>query len=94
MIYSCLKSEDYVGECTRRLYEDVKDNNGRDHSSHLVKHAGKTGHLLVHSANLEVVGTGYCNNAHCRKIAEALLVKKLKATLNIQEKSVTLKLFN
>ena len=82
-------NEDYVGECTRRLYERVKDHNGRDHSSHLVKHAVETGHLPLDTANFEVIGSRYCNNAHSRKIAEALLVKKRKPTLNIQEKLVT-----
>ena len=85
-------NEDYVGECCRRLCECVKDHNGRDHLSHLVKHAGETGHLPVDTANFEVIGSGYRNNARRRKIAEALLVKK--PILNIQEKSVPLKLFN
>ena len=80
-------------KCTR-IYECVKDHNGRAHSSHLVKHAVETGHLRVDTANFEVIGSGYCNNACHRKIAEALLVKKLKPTLNIQEKSVPLKRFN
>ena len=87
-------NEDYVGECARRLYERVKDNNGRDHSSHLVKHAVETSRLPGDTANFEVIGSGYRNNARCRKIAEALLIKKLKPTLNIQEKSVPLKIFN
>ena len=87
-------NEDYVGECAGRLYERVKDHNGRDYSSHLVKHAVETAHLPVDTANFEVIGSGYRNNSSRRKIAEALLVKKLKPTLNIQEKSVPLKLFN
>ena len=87
-------NEDYVGECARRLYERVKDHNGCDHWSHLVKHTGETGHLPVDTANFEVTESGYRNNPRRRKIAEALLVKKLKSTLNIQEKSVPLKLFN
>ena len=87
-------NEDYIGECTRRLYERVKDYNGRDHSSHLVKHAGDTGHLPVDTANFEVIGRGYRNNTRSNKDAEALLVKKLKPTLNIQEKPIPLKLFN
>ena len=61
-------NEDYVGECARSLYESVKDHNGCDHLSHLVKHAGETGHLPVDTANFEVIGRGYRNNA--RKIAE------------------------
>ena len=87
-------NEDYIGECARRLYERVNDNNGRDYSSHLLKNAVETGHLQVDTAKVEVIGSGYRNNARRRKIVEALLVKKLKPTLNIQEKSVPLKLFN
>ena len=87
-------NEDYVGECARRLYEHAKHHNSCDHSSHLVKHAVETSHLSVDTANFEVIGTRYRNNAGWRKIAEALLVKKLKPTLNIQEKSVPLKIFN
>ena len=49
--------------------------------------------MPVAAANFEVIGSGYRNNARRRKIAEALLVKKLKPTLNVQEKSVPLKLF-
>ena len=70
-------NENYVDECAR-LYERVKDHNTHDHSSHLVKHAGETGHLPVDTANFEVIGSRYRNNARRRKIAEALLVKKLK----------------
>ena len=91
-IESC--NEDYNGECARRLYGRVKNHNGRDHSSHLVKYAGENGHLAVDTASFEVTGSGYRNNARRRKIAKALLVKKLKPTLNIQEKLVPLKLFN
>ena len=39
--------EDYVGEYDRRLYVRVKDHNGRDHFSYLIKRAGETGHLPV-----------------------------------------------
>ena len=79
---SCNK--DYVGKCARWLCERVKYHNGRDHSSPLVKHVGETSHLPVETANFKVTGNGYGNNAWRRKIAEALLVKKLKPTLNIQ----------
>ena len=48
-------NENDVGECARRLNERVKDHNGRDHSFHLVKHAGEAGHLPVNTANFEVI---------------------------------------
>ena len=57
------RNEDYVGECAIRLCARAKDNNGRDHSFHLVKHAGETGHLPAETANFEVIGSGYRNNA-------------------------------
>ena len=82
-------NEDYVGECARRLYECVKGGNGCDHLSDLVKHSGETGHLPVDNANFEIIGSRYCNNT-CRRKIVALLVKKLKPTLNIQEKLVQL----
>ena len=87
-------NEDYVGECARMLYERIKDHNSCDHSPNLVKHAGETGHLPVATANTEVIGSGNCSNARGRKIAESLLVKKLKPTVNIQKKLVSLKIFN
>ena len=72
-------NENYVGECARRLYEQhVKDHNGHNHSPRLVKHAGETDHLPIDTANFKIIGSRYCSNAHCRKIAEPLLVKKLK----------------
>ena len=93
-------NEDYVGECARMLYEHVKDHNGRDHSSHLVKQAGETGHLPVDTANFEVIGSGYRNSAvdittvHAvGKSQKPYRVQKLKPTLNIQKKLVPLKLF-
>ena len=87
-------NEDYVGECARMLYECIKDHKSCDHSPNLVKHAVETGHLPVATANIEVIKSGNCNNARGRKIAESLLVKKLKPTLNVQRKLVSLKFFN
>ena len=39
-------------------------------------------------------GTGFKNNSFKRKISEALLIKQIKPSLNVQEKSLELKLFN
>ena len=61
---SCNKN--YVTECPRKLYECVKGHNGRDHSSHLVKQVGDTGHLPVDTANFDVTGSGYHNSTHRR----------------------------
>ena len=37
-------NDDYIGEVARRLKERVKDHNGHDKSSHLVKHSIESGH--------------------------------------------------
>ena len=79
---------DYVGESGRRMFERVKDHIGRDTSSHIFKHCVAADHQLVSSDDLRIVGRNYRNNKWKRKIAEALL------SLNVQEKSVALKLFN
>ena len=86
-------NDDYIGEIARRLKERVKDHNGRDKSSHLVKHSIESGHDPVCNENFRILDRGY-SNTFKRKVAEALLIKKHKPTLNVQEKSVKLELFN
>ena len=85
---------DYVGESGRRVLERVKDHNGRDTSSHIFKHGVAADHQFVSCDDLRIIGGNYRNNKRKRKIAEALLIKNLKPSLNVQEKSVALKLFN
>ena len=63
----------YVDDCVRRLYENVKDHNGHNHSSYLVKDAGKTGHLLLDTANFEVTGSGYCTMHAVGKLQKPFL---------------------
>ena len=42
----------------------------------------------------KIIEKGYINIVRKRKIAEALLVKEMKPTLNKKDNSVELKLFN
>ena len=44
--------------------------------------------------DFRIIGKDYRNNSCRRKIAEALFIKKMKPSLNIQEKYVKLELFN
>ena len=84
----------YIGEVGRRITERIKDHNGRDKNSHMVKHSIETGHDAVTSHNFKIIGNGYRNNNKKWKIAEALFIKEYKPPLNVQEKSVPLKLLN
>ena len=61
---------------------------------HLLKHWIESGHKPLEAVNYKIISTGYRKNTMKRKLSEALLIKELKPTLNIQEKSVPLKLFN
>ena len=49
-------------------------------------------HFLIN--NFKIIGNGFNNNFFKRKVSEALLIKQIKPSLNVQEKSVELKLFN
>ena len=68
----------------------MKDPNGRDKSSHLVKHPIESEHGSVCR---RILDKGY-NITFKRKVAEAILIKKHKSSLNVQEKSVRLKPFS
>ena len=86
--------DNYVGETARRIPERVLDHTGKDINSHLYKHSIETGHQTLEISDYRIIENGYKNNGNKRKIAVALLIKELKPTLNKQDKSILLKLFN
>ena len=86
--------DDYIGETARRVNERFVDHKGRDTNSHLLKHSIDSEHKPLEAVDYKIIGTGYRNNTMKRKLSEALFIKKLKPTLNKQEKSFPLKLFN
>ena len=71
----------------KTLQEYVKDHNNCDCSSRLAKHAVETGHLPV---QIDWISQQYTQKKNCR----GFLVKTLKPSLKIQEKSTPLKLSN
>ena len=86
--------ETYIGEIGRRFSERIIDHSGRDDNSHLYLHAEKTGHENVNINHFETLSNGYKNNKFKRKLAAALHIKHERPTLNVQEQSVPLLLFN
>ena len=86
--------ETYIGEIGKRFSERIIDHSGRDDKSHLYEHAEKTGHENVNIDHFEILSSGFKNNKFKRKLAEALHIKHERPTLNVQEQSVPLKLFN
>ena len=87
-------TDDYVGETARCIAERAKDHNGPDQHSHLVKHATGNNHLHVVKGDFTILDSGYRNNTRKRKIAEALMIKVIRPSLNVNEKSMEIKLFN
>ena len=86
--------QDYVGETARRIVERAKDHIGQDQHPDLVKRAIENIHLPVVKDDFTKLDSGYRNNTYKRKIAEALMIKVIRSSLHIKEKSVELKLFN
>ena len=61
--------------------------------THLFRHVVVNDHHNASYDDFEITGTGFRNNALI-KVAETLLIKELRPTLNFQKKSVNSKLFN
>ena len=86
--------DDYIGETARRFNERILEHTGRDINSHLLEHSIKSGHKLLEAVKNKITDTGNRNNTMKRKLSEALFIEELKPTLNKQERSLPLKLFN
>ena len=80
----------YLGKSARRISERIIDHGDGDQKSHLFSHAVVNDHR---NASLKNNWKWFQNNTSKRKVAESLLIKELRPTLNVQ-KSVELKLFN
>ena len=85
--------EDYIRERGWRLSEWVIDHSGRDKKSHVLKHCNENEHKLPSFEDFIILATNYKKNKFRRKISESLHKEKC-SSLNTQEKSVLLKLFN
>ena len=82
--------ENYISESGRRISKRIKDHNSKDLKSHILGHSVESG-----NENVSYEDSKNFNNNHCkRKIAESLLIKGKRPTLNTHDKSVPLKLFN
>ena len=69
-----------------------------DHASkatlHIVRHYLNSNHETVNIEHFKILNVGYNNNTYGRKISEALFVKQYHPSLDMQDNSVPLELFN
>ena len=85
-------NDNYIGEAKQHIFERVKDHNGRDIKSHLLKHALGNNHQHVSEKDFKIIGNCFQGNNKKRKVADALLIREIKPTLNIHDQSVPLQL--
>ena len=52
----------YIGETARHIHEHIKDHNGRDHKSHMVKHSIEKYHYNVAQENFKIIAKNFRNN--------------------------------
>ena len=86
--------ENYIGDSGCRFSERIKDYNGRDLKSHILRHSVESGLANVSYEDFKIISKNFNNNSWKRKIVESLLIKEKRPTLNILDKPVPLKLFN
>ena len=67
-------NDNYIGEAKRRISEGIKDHNGRDIQSQLLKHALENDHQHVPEKDFKKMGNGFRGKNKKRKEAEALLI--------------------
>ena len=88
------RSDDNIGESARRVIGRVKDHCGRDTKSYILKQSSEKEHVEVALEYFKIMGSHFKNNRLKRKIAEALLIKRERPSLNVQDQSVEPKLLN
>ena len=86
--------ESYIGETGRRLQDLVDEHTGKDCKSNILRHSYQENHKNVSRNNFQILGNGYKKMKFKQKLSEALYIKQLCPSLNMQETSVALKLFN
>ena len=86
--------EDYIGEIGRRLHERICDHSWKDSKSHMLKHSLENNHKQACFEDFRILRKGHTNSKIKRKILEELFIKELRLSLNLQEKSVPLLLYN
>jgi len=78
----------YIGETGRRLQGRILDHAERGNKSHVAKHSIDLNHDPPSYDDFQIIGSGYRSNTYKRKLSEALLIKKYRPSLNLQENSL------
>ena len=77
-------NENYISENIRRNNERIIDHARRDSKLYIYKHCIETGDGSPDIHDFKIIGSNFRKNVFKPKIAEALLIKHLRPTLNKQ----------
>ena len=78
----------------KKTARSVDEHSGKDSKSNILRHSYQKNHKTVSRNNFQILGNGYKKMKFKWKLSEALYIKELLPSLNTQETSVALKLFN
>ena len=84
--------DSYIGETARRRTLRTEEHGGKDKNSWIFKHSSSTKHPRAKDSHFEVLASNY-DNKRKRRLAEAMYIRDMKPTLNIQKESYKLVLF-
>ena len=62
----------YISETARRIHGNIKDQNGRDHKSHMLKHSIEEHNENVTRENFKIIAKNFKNNKWKQKISKSL----------------------
>ena len=85
--------DDYIGETDKRVTERVIDHNKQDKKSHMLKHSRDKLDPRVWEYDFKLLVNNYQSNFK-QKNSESLFIRQLKPSLNKQDKSIPLNLYN
>ena len=81
-------------ETSKRLSEPVLDHPGRGTRSYIVRHCLNTDHETTNIKTFKILNMVYNINTYKRRIFEDLFVKQYHPSVNMQDNSIPLELFN
>ena len=84
-------TDSYIGENARRQPLRTEEYGGKDKSSWIFNHSSSTKHPRAKDSQFEVLASNY-DNKRKRRLAEAMYIRNMKPTLNVQKESYKLAL--
>ena len=73
--------DNYIGVTARGIHKRIKDHNGRDHKSHMLKHSIEKHHDNVIQESCKIIAKNVRNKKWKGKVSDSLWLKDLRPRL-------------